>query len=150
MSQAIGFTNCTPRNELPYLFAGQAQKEFFVNEALSRLDMLLHPMIEAILSSPPASPEAGACYIVGAEPGDEWTGKEGSIAGWIDGQWTFVAPNNGLIVYDRQTAGSLVYRDGWVRHQAPSLPSGGSTIDTEARDAIEELVAILRQHGVFP
>ena len=112
--------------------------------------MLLHPTIEAILSSPPASPEPGACYIVGAQPSDEWTGKEGSVAGWIDGQWTFVAPNNGLIVYDRQTAGSLVYRDEWSRHQAPTLPSGGNTIDTEARDAIEELVAILRQHGVFP
>ena len=76
--------------------------------------------------------------------------REGRLDSRVDRQWTFVAPNNGLIVYDRQTAGSLVYRDGWVRHQAPTLPSGGNTIDTEARDAIEELVAILRQHGVFP
>ncbi|MXO97072.1 DUF2793 domain-containing protein [Erythrobacter aquimaris] len=112
--------------------------------------MLLHPVIEETASVPPASPEPGACYIVGDQSSDDWTGKEGSIAGWIDGQWTFALPKNGLIVYDRQTGGSLVYRDGWVRHQTPTLPAGGITIDTEARATIEELVAILRHHGVFP
>ncbi len=42
MSDPVQFEGATPRFALPLLFAGQAQKEFFVNEALLRADMVLH------------------------------------------------------------------------------------------------------------
>ena len=40
-------SDATPRWALPQLFAGQAQKEVFHNEALARIDMLLHGHAES-------------------------------------------------------------------------------------------------------
>jgi len=72
-----------------------------------------------------------------------------NVAGWIDGQWTFAYPTAGLVVHERASASSLTYRDGWQRLEAPSIPTGGDFIDAQARTAIEDLIALLRQHGLF-
>ena len=149
MSQSTGFPSSTPRHQLPFLFAGQAQKEFFVNEALARIDMLLNPVVEGVLSVPPGEPVSGACYIVGEQPADEWTGFADAIAGWIDGQWTFASPSPGLAVHERSSGTSLIYSNGWQRLEAPTPPSGGDVVDAQARTAIEELVALLTQRGLF-
>ena len=37
----------TPRWALPFLFAGQAQKEMFHNEALVRIDALVHGIAQS-------------------------------------------------------------------------------------------------------
>ena len=149
MSQSTGFSSSTPRRQLPFLYSGQAQREFFVNEALSRIDMLLNPVVEQVLSTPPETPVSGSCYIVGDQPTDDWIGHTDSLAGWIDGQWTFASPTSGLVVHERSSASSLVYRDGWQRLEAPSIPADGDFIDVQARTAIEDLIALLRQYGLF-
>lgn len=149
MTTLSGFNAVTPRNALPFLFAGQSQREFYVNEALARIDMLLHPCVEGELAEPPTAPADGACYLVASSATGDWAGREGHIAGWIAGAWTFAAPYEGIRVRDRTTASVLSYDGQWRRHTAPTLPSGGSVIDDEARSAIGEVVAILRQHGLF-
>jgi hypothetical protein len=53
-------------------------------------------------------------------------------------------------VFDRGTGQILLYNDGWQRPAAPAEPSGGSTVDTEARAAIASLIAALGEAGVFP
>ena len=55
----------TPRLESPLLSPGQAQKEFFHNEALQTLDTLVAAAVEEPpRASPPASPALGVCYII--------------------------------------------------------------------------------------
>ena len=71
----------TPRLGLPFLSAGQAQKEIFHNEALQTLDMLVAGTVEDLpQDSPPTSPALGACYLVSDAPTGAWAGEVQSLA----------------------------------------------------------------------
>ena len=48
MPDSPAFPALSPRLALPYLFAGQAQKEVTLNEVAARLDCLVHCAIEAV------------------------------------------------------------------------------------------------------
>src|SRR5687768_935388 len=92
----------TTRFALPFLAPGQAQKEWYHNEALQRIDMLLCPAVEGPpLAAPSPSPPDGACYLVAAGATGAWAGQDGSIAGFTDGGWRFVAPVEGAQLLDR-------------------------------------------------
>ncbi|MBX7458900.1 DUF2793 domain-containing protein [Qipengyuania sp. 1NDH17] len=149
MSDPASFTDTSARHGLPYLFAGQAQKEFTVNEALARIDALLHPVVTGRLTSEPAAPAAGDCYIVLAPATDEFAGHEDRMASWDGQQWTFLDPAEGMMVRDASTGTQLVYTAGWL--EAPSFadPAGGTTVDVEARDAITALADALRNFGII-
>jgi hypothetical protein len=43
----------------------------------------------------------------------------------------------------------LLYRGGWQRPTTPAEPSGGTTIDAEARAAIADLITALTQAGIL-
>jgi len=150
MSDPLSFEISSPRFALPLLFAGQAQKEVFVNEALSLTDALLHCAIEGTNPAPPASPAEGENWLVGASATDGWQGRDGSIACRQGGNWLFVAPRDGMQVFDRSNGQVLLYDGGWNAPAAPDSPGGGSTIDVEARAAIDALIIVLRSAGVFP
>jgi hypothetical protein len=61
--------------------------------------------------APPAAPADGDRYIVAGEAGDAWTGKEGAIAAWQDGNWNFYAPQPGLLVFVKAES-LLLLHDG--------------------------------------
>lgn len=149
MSDPIVFETATARFELPLLFAGQAQKEFFVNEALSRADLLLHCAIEGETAAPPAAPLAGQVWLVATSPTGLFAGRAGSLAGWTGDGWRFVLPHDGLRVFDRGNAAFRLYGGGWRRQIVPIAPSGGAVIDAEARGAIALMLERLMQAGVF-
>lgn len=150
MSDPIIFDSTSPRFGLPMLFAGQSQKELYVNEALYLTDALLHAAIEAVLSSPPGAPLNGQAWLVGSSPSGDWVGQSGKLACRQAGNWLFVTPRDGLRVLDRSTGQVRCYNAGWIAPVAPPAPSGGATIDAEARSAIVDLVTKLRECGVFP
>ncbi|MEO6388746.1 MAG: DUF2793 domain-containing protein [Croceibacterium sp.] len=150
MSDPIAFTSASPRHGLPLLFAGQAQKEFFVNEAHALIDTLLHPAIEGELAAPPTSPEAGQCWLVAPAASGDWTGKEDCLASFQAGTWVFAAPRDGMRLFDRATRQDMRYHGGWQRAIAPVTPSGGTTTDDEARTAIGQLIAALVAGGLLP
>lgn len=160
----------TPRWALPLLFAGQAQKENFHNEALMLVDALLHGRVEsADIAAPPGAPEPGQCWIVATGASGAWTGQADAIACWTDGGWRFVPPRAGLRI-DVGDRGHALCHDGtqWrdaalrsdglyldgdrvisERQGAISAPSGGVTIDAEARSTIAEILTALRVHGLI-
>lgn len=160
----------TPRWTLPLLVAGQAQKEYFHNEALVRIDALLHGRVEsADVAMPPASPAIGQCWIVATGASGAWAGQAGALACWTEGGWRFIAPRAGLsiAVADRGHAlrhDGSAWRDEAVRAEglfvdgkrvvrerqgAVPLPAGGATIDAESRTAIAAIVAALHSHGLI-
>jgi len=162
--------NGTPRFGLPFLSAGQAQKELVHNEALQTLDFLVAAAVEEPpRTSAPASPSEGSCYIVAAGATNEWLGKDGSLAAFTSAGWRHVAPAEGMSAWVKSSGIPTVYRSGaWElgtvrgsslvidgqqvvggRAAAIASPAGGATVDAEARAAIAAVLVPMRQHGLI-
>lgn len=144
------FDSRTPRLELPLLFAGQTQKEGYLNESSARLDALLFLAIEGEAANPPATPVDGQSWLVASSPGGAWSGEHGKIAIRQGGNWLFAAPVDGMRLLHRASGQEWRYLDGWQVAARPALPAGGATIDTEARAAIAQIVAVLETAGLIP
>ena len=142
----------TPRFAMPLLALGQAQKEFYHNEALLLLDWLAYRAVEAVVADPSAlSPAAGQAWIVGENALGEWEGRDRSIAIWTDGGWRWVVPRENMECFLFSSAQWLVFQnETWQTSTAVAAPAGGAVIDVEARDAIGSILDILRQFGLVP
>ncbi len=150
MTDPLDFSALTPRHSLPLLVAGQAQRELFVNEALARIDLLLHPAVAGEAADPPGDPAEGEGWLVAAAAGGEWAGRDHQLAVWDGSGWTYCPPVEGMIVHDTATGQRLSYADGWRRAARPEAPSGGSVVDAEARIAIAALIDILATVSLIP
>lgn len=150
MTDPLTFDSTSPRLGLPFLFAGQAQKEAFVNEAHALVDALLHGVLEGEADTPPADPADGECWLVGSTPTGAWDGEAGRIACRQQGNWLYVSPRDGMRLLDRDSGQEHRYRAGWLAPEAPLAPSGGAIVDAEARAAIVALIESLREAGIFP
>ena len=160
----------TPRLSLPHLAPGQAQKELFHNESLEILDALVSAAVEQPpLAHPVAEPVVGACYIVGASPAGAWSGHANHIASFTQGGWRFIAPREGMNAYVLDSRVTASFRDGaWdlgtlavtqvkvdgkkvlgARGSAIGIPTGGSTIDSQARATISQILVTMREHGLI-
>lgn len=79
---------------LPCIMPAQAQKHVTHNEALRRLDALVHLAVASgDLAAPPPEPAPGERHIVAAGATGLWAGHDGEIAAWLDGAWSFSRPN---------------------------------------------------------
>lgn len=163
-------TETTARHALPLIQPGQAQKELYHNEALSLLDLLSHAAVESAGDeTPPSSPDIGQCWLLGAAPTGAWTGRGEAIAIWSAGGWRFAAPVEGMLVWLRdQEVWARRSASGWIIGDLPTLtvsvageqvlgprgaaiadPTGGSTVDGQARTAIAAILVALRTHGLI-
>ncbi|MBU7579185.1 MAG: DUF2793 domain-containing protein [Porphyrobacter sp.] len=149
MSDPVAFASTTPAIGLPLLIAGQAQKEFFVNEALCVLDALNARAITASQAAPPAAPPEGASYRVTTPATGAWAGQENRIAVRIGGDWHFIAPAEGWVLFDRAASRLTIFRTQWQPAEVVAAPSGGVVIDTQARATLTALIAALRTMGVL-
>ncbi|MCZ8325535.1 MAG: DUF2793 domain-containing protein [Sphingomonadaceae bacterium] len=132
------------------MLAGQAQRELFVNECLARIDGLLHAAIEGVANAPPAEPGEGQCWLVGTSPTGVWTGQGGRLALYQSGQWLFQPARDGMRLLDRSNGVERRFAGEWRMASRPALPSGGTTVDTEARSALSALIDSLGQAGILP
>lgn len=128
---------------------GQAQKEHSVNEAHALLDALLHAAIEGVGSSPPATPVEGECWLVGTTPTGAWAGHAGELAAYQLGDWIFATPREGMRILDKEAGQDICFRGGWRRPATPPPPTGGATVDAEARAAIAGLIEVLIAAGIL-
>ena len=159
----------TDNYALPLLQVAQAQKEVTHNEAIVGIDTLLHLAVEtATLAAPPVAPVAGQAWIVAATPSGAWAGRAGNVASFGIAGWRYTVPREGCVAWLRDMQRFAVRTasgwtdDGWpaagirigtriaLSGTAPvvALPSGGGTIDAEARAAIAALAGALRAQGV--
>lgn len=163
-------TDATSRFALPYIVPGQAQKEVWHNEALALIDASLHAAVEgAPLAAPPVAPTAGQCWIIADAATGDWAGRDANLACYTEAGWRFVAPQAGMTAWDKATGlwrhwtGTTWSGGEWpvaalriggaqvVGPRQPSIlsPSGGTTIDAEARVAVDAIIAALISHGLI-
>ena len=151
MSDPVTFDSASARFALPLLFVGQAQKEDYVNEALLMVDGLLHCAVEDQRTTPPATPADGQAWLIGTGATGAWAGHDGTIAMRQAGQWLFATARDGIHLLNRSSGQWMSRIAGtWHAPAAPTAPSGGSVVDTEARSALAALVTALRTAGVLP
>lgn len=149
MTDPTSFASITARFNLPLLHAGQAQKEVTVNESLFLLDALAHTAVEGEAATPPETPENGQIWLVAASATDAFSGHDHDVAVWSEGGWRFLAPHEGMRVFDRAQQCFRLFAEVWRSIAAPALPTGGGTIDAEARIFIADLVQSLRECGLL-
>ncbi|MGZ8363477.1 MAG: DUF2793 domain-containing protein [Caulobacteraceae bacterium] len=94
--------DATPRLDLPYLAASQAQKHVTLNQSLARLDGLVQlSVVSLAIAAQPASPSDGALYILPASPtGAEWSlHAANTIMRFEAGAWTAITPSEGFVAW---------------------------------------------------
>lgn len=160
----------TDRFALPLIQPGQAQKELFHNEAIMGLENRLHAIAEAIgIDTPPEDALPGQGWIVGSAPIAAWSGQADRLAVMTAGGWRFAEPVAGMQIWLR-TAGhwAIWSGSGWnldafpvpgvsvggvrvvsAQQSAITAPTGGATIDDEARTVLATVLVALRNHGLI-
>jgi len=130
--------------------AGQAHKELFHNEALVRIDFLVHPTVQAIETDPTTIvPLPGQAWLVGPGATNDWLDHDDQIAGWTGNGWLFIAPVALMRIYIESTDNFAVYRGSWQLTDAVARPEAGAVIDNEARIAIDSIMAVLETQGIL-
>ncbi len=163
-------SDITDRLALPFIIAGQGQKEVTHNEALLRLDFLVQPVVlEVAPVAIPAAPAVGQCWIVGSASVGVWVGKANQIACWTGSGWRFAVPVVGMRCWSIADAVHVQFEaGGWVkghlsasilkignaqvvgpRQAAINTPAGGTNADAEARLALSQILVALRTHGLI-
>jgi hypothetical protein len=149
---------------------GQAQKELTHNESLLKLDLLVQPTCAALPSNTaPPVPAPGEAFLCGDAPSGAWEGQANALALWTTSGWRFSDAFEGMQVLLVTTGAILTFRDGgWddgrihasaividgvqvLGRREPAIPdpSGGATIDAEARQTLQNMLAALRAHGLI-
>jgi len=110
----------TQRFNLPLLAAAQAQKHITHNEALIRLDRLMHlALVSRGFSTPPTAQE-GEAYLVPNGASGVWAGADGQLAFYEQGSWIFTSPVIGQTAFVQDEGRHLIF-DGtsWLLPEAP-------------------------------
>ncbi|MDH6265749.1 hypothetical protein M2360_001139 [Rhizobium sp. SG_E_25_P2] len=105
-------TEQTNHLDLPFILSSQAQKHITHNEALQKLDSIIHLAILDTRSAPPASPANGDRYWVSSSATGDWAGKSGAIAAREDDAWAFYAPRPGWLAWFVDAAALKVWSGG--------------------------------------
>lgn len=108
----------TPRLLLPLIASAQVDSNLVHNDALAILDAIVQlRFTDRNISTPPGSPVAGSCYLIGTSATGAWSGHDGDIA-FYNGGWIFFEPVAGLRGLIADEGYSTVF-DGTYWHDEP-------------------------------
>ncbi|MCU4182563.1 DUF2793 domain-containing protein [Bosea sp. BH3] len=132
----------TPRLSLPLLAAGQAQKHVTHNDALTRLDALVHLAVQSrTQADPPVSPTELSAYIVPADGTGVFAGRTDQLALYEDGGWAFVTPRAGWQAWVADEAEHNLWTGTEWRRDSPLSGLGAESWGVNATaDATNRLV----------
>ena len=143
----------SPRLDLPYIQAAQAQKHITHNEAIERLDALTQLVVtEFDASDPPAIPVDGETFALGTATTGDWAANPNEIAFWTGSGWLFLAPQSGWRACRAADQEMRVW-DGanWVTAipsiEAVELLGINTTADTTNRLSVSSQATLLNNAG---
>lgn len=117
----------TPNLGLPFIVQGQAQKEVTHNEALIRLDALVHGSVRSrTLATPPGSPANGERWMVPAGATGAWAGQAGRIAHWNVNAWAYLTALEGWRYHVEDERLTVLWTDGQWRDRIVGTANGGA------------------------
>lgn len=146
-------SSSSPRLDLPYMEAAQAQKHVTHNEALRGLDLLVQLTVEGFeQTSPPALPWIGQVFALGDAPTGDWLGQAHMLALYEQNGWRFTQPSLGWLASE---AGGDVVRiwtgTGWepVSANSENLPGVGVNTHSDPvnRLAVSASATLLSHEG---
>ncbi|NWH07428.1 MAG: DUF2793 domain-containing protein [Alphaproteobacteria bacterium] len=145
----------TPRLGLELVQAQQAQKHVTVNESFRRLDALVQlSAVSATTAEEPASPSAGAIYILPAgKSGSAWSAMaEGALAAYQDGAWVEIVPAKGWRAFIEDEAALRIFGglDWAVLGETQERLGLNTTASDTNRLAVKSDAALLSHDDVTP
>lgn len=144
----------TPRLVLPLLAAGQAQKHVTHNDALTRLDALVHLVVDSrTQAAPPVTPTELSAYIVPDGGSGVFAGRTDQVALFEDGGWTFLTPRIGWQAWVADEGehnlwtGTEWRRDSPLSSLGASLWGVNSTADATTRFVVQAQASLFNHAG---
>ncbi|AMJ61027.1 DUF2793 domain-containing protein [Bosea sp. PAMC 26642] len=144
----------TARLDLPLLAAGQAQKHVTHNDALIRLDALVHLSVTSRTETgPPAVPSETSAYIVPAAATGVFAGHEDEVALFEDGGWSFLEPRPGWQAWVADEAEEQIWTGTIWRRASPISSEGAelwgvnATADAANRLAVASPASLFNHDG---
>jgi hypothetical protein len=144
----------TPRLILPLLAAGQAQKHVTHNDALTRLDALVHLVVDSrTQAAPPGTPTELSAYIVPGGGSGAFAGRTDQVALFEDGGWTFLTPRPGWQAWVADEGEHNLWTGTEWRRDSPLSGLGASlwgvngTADATTRFVVQAQASLFNHAG---
>ena len=86
--------------------------------------------------------EKGSAFLLKVDGASGiWSGRSVQIAIWVGADWRYARPTEGMRARLLASENDLVHISGnWISAPAIADPTGGPTVDAEARIAIKRLL----------
>ncbi len=138
----------SPNLDMPFIKPSQAQKHVTHNEALEHIDALAQLTVKRFnATNPPADPDPGICYALGAGATNDWAGQDGTIAYRAQNGWIFLPPKEGWCAWGINEEELRTYRDNaWQAEPSDTLGINTSA-DTSNRLAVAADASLFTHDG---
>jgi len=151
-SQEAAVTNSSAKLNFPFIQPSQAQKHVTYNTAMERLDFTVQSSVLGLeQTDPPAAPQEGEMYGLGAAVTGAWAGHSGDLAQWTNDNWSFLSPFKGMRVWNEEDSRLYAYTaNTWVNlvgHQGLDGVGINTSSDVTNRLSVSAPATLLSHEG---